>query len=92
MRASSPAASPPTLTGTRSVVFGPLQLRQRHVDRERARRAVDGEPLHADRAARHALGRGVERPAQRGDHIGAGAPVVADRNAKLRDAGLHVLR
>ena len=91
MRASSPAASPPTLTGMRSALFGRMQRRQRHVERERARLAVDREPLHADGAAGHALGAGVERPAQRRDHIGAGAPVAADRDAQPRGARLHVL-
>ena len=49
--------------------------------RERARGAVDREPLHADGAARHALRRRVERTAQGGDEIGAGAPVLADGRA-----------
>ena len=69
-------------TGMRSALFGRIELRQLQVDRERARLAVDREPLHADGAAGHALGRGVERTAQRRDHIGAAAPVVADRNAQ----------
>ena len=36
--------------------------------------------------------RGIERPAKRRDHIGAAAPVVADRDAQPRRARRHVLR
>ena len=68
----------------------PHQVRQLHVERERARGAVDREPLHADGAARHALRLRIERPAQRRDHVGAGAPILADRHRDLRGAGLHV--
>ena len=69
----------------------PLQRRQLHVERQRLRLAVDREPLHADRAARHALGLGVERTAQGRHHIGAGAPVGADRHPDARGAGCHLL-
>ena len=71
---------------------GPRELRRLHVHRERARLAVDAEPLHADGAAGHALRAGVERTPQGRDHIGAGAPVLADRNLQPRGARLHVLR
>ena len=43
---------------------GTRELRRGHVDRERARLAVDAEPLHADGAAGHALGVGVKRTPQ----------------------------
>ena len=36
--------------------------------------------------------RRVERTAQGGDHIGAGAPIAADGQADTRGAGFHVLR
>ena len=71
---------------------GPHQLRQLHVHRKRMRLAIDREPLHADGAARHPLGAGVERTAQRRHHIGAAAPVAADRNGQVGDARRHVLR
>ena len=70
----------------------PRELRRLHLDRQRARLAVDAEPLHADGAAGHALGVGVERTAKRRHHIGAGAPILADRNVQARGAGLDVLR
>ena len=57
----------------------PHQARQRHLECERARLAVDREPLQADRAAGHAACRLVERTAQRRHHIGARAPVAPDR-------------
>ena len=72
--------------------IGTQQRRQAHVERKRARFAVDREPLHADGAAGHALGAAVERAPQRCHHIGAAAPVVADRDAQLRGARGHVLR
>ncbi len=77
-RASSPGLSPASLIGTSSAELGRSVRRQLHVERERARRAVDREPLHADGAAGHALRRRIERTAQGGDEIGAGAPVPAD--------------
>ena len=90
-RASSPAANPSILIGTRSVVVRTPKLRELHVERERARLAVDREPLHANGAAGHALGFRVERPAQRRNHIGAIAPVFADIELDAGGAGLHVL-
>ena len=54
--------------------------RRLQIDGERLRRLVDREPLHADGAARHALRRRIERPAQGRNDIGAGAPVAADRD------------
>ena len=68
------------------------QARQRHLDAERACPLVDREPLQADGAAGHAARRLVERTAQRRHHIGARAPVAADRDRDLRGARLHVLR
>ena len=62
-------------------IVGPHGGRQLHVERERALRAVDREPLHADGAPRHALRRRIERTAQGRNQIGAGAPVLADRQA-----------
>ncbi len=69
----------------------PQQRRRLQIDGERLRRAVDGEPLHADGAAGHALRRRIERPAQGGDDIGARAPIGADRHLHLGNARLlHV--
>ena len=48
--------------------------------------------MHADGAARHALRRRIERPAQGRDEIGAGAPIAADRELHLRHALRHVGR
>ena len=57
MRASSPGVSPPSLTGMRSVRVRPhAASADSRFDRQRARLAVDREPLHADGAAGHALG------------------------------------
>jgi len=67
------------------------QPRQLHIDCERARFAVDGEPAHSDRTARHALGTRIERTAQRRDHIGSAAPIVADGHAQFRGARRYVL-
>ena len=67
---------------------GPHQRRQAHLERERACLAIDREPLQADGAAGQALGPGVERPAQGRDHIGAAAPVAADRDAQPRRSGV----
>ena len=66
------------------VEFGRSSAGGLQVDAERLRRAIDGKPLHADGAAGHALRRRVERPAQRRDQIGAGAPVAPDRQLHLR--------
>ena len=82
-RASSPALSPAILIGMSSALSGRMVPGKVIVERQRARRAVDGEPLHADGAARHALRRRVERTAQGRDQIGAGAPVLADRQDSL---------
>ena len=71
---------------------GPQQRRQGHVERKRARLAIDRKPLHADGPAGHAFRPGVERPAKRGDHIGAAPPIVADRDAQPRRARRHILR
>ena len=68
----------------------PQQRRRLDLDAERSRRAIDGEPLHANGAARHALRRRVERPPQCRDQIGARAPVAADRHLHLRDARLYL--
>jgi hypothetical protein len=46
--------------------------------------------MHADGAAGHALGFGVERTPQRREHIGAGAPIGADGQRKLGEAGLDM--
>ena len=93
MRASSPAPSPPTLTGSCSVVLG--RISDGAAFRSTASvfaRAIDGKPLHADGAARHALRRRIERPAQGRDQIGAGAPITADRQLHLGGARFHVAR
>ena len=66
--------------------------RQFHVERQGARGAIDREPLHADGAAGHALRRRVERTAQSGDQISAGAPILADGNRDLSGAGCDILR
>jgi hypothetical protein len=68
------------------------QCRRLEIDAERLSAAVDREPLHADGAARHALGRRVERPAQGRDEIRAGAPIAADGKLYLRRALRHVGR
>ena len=91
MRASSPAARPPIFTGMRKRAAGPRELRRLHAHGERARLAVDAEPLHADGAAGHALRAGVERTPQGRDDVSARAPVLADRNLQPRGARLHVL-
>ena len=71
---------------------GTQQRRQSEIDRECARLAVDGKPLHADGAAGHALGLRVERTPKRRHHISAAAPVAAGRDADARRAGLYVPR
>ena len=68
----------------------PHQRGRRQLDRKRARLLVDAEPFQPDRAARHALGRGIERTAQGRHHIGAGAPILADGNLDLRGAFLDI--
>ena len=47
---------------------------------------VEAEPLHADGAARHALQAFVQRAVEHGGDVGAGAPVVADRDVDLAAA------
>ena len=69
---------------------GTHQRRRRKIDAQRARLLVDAEPFQADRAARHALGGRIERTAQGRQHIGAGAPVLADGNLDLVGALLDV--
>jgi hypothetical protein len=70
---------------------GPRQRGQIEIDRECLSLAVDGEPLHADGAAGHALGRDVERAQQGGQRIAAIAPVASDRDADLVGSRLHLL-
>ena len=88
--ASSPGLSPPSLTGIFSVEFGRTSAGGDSLTCKRARLLVDAEPFQADRAARHALRGRIERTAQRRHHIGAGAPVLADRDLDLRGAFLDV--
>ena len=57
---------------------------------QRARLLVDAEPFQADGPAGHPQRGGIERPAQGRHHIGAGAPILADRNFDLRGAFLDV--
>jgi hypothetical protein len=59
-------------------------IRQVKGNADRMRGLVDGEPLHTDGAARHALRFRVEWPAQGGKHIRAGAPILADGKWQLR--------
>ncbi len=54
------------------------------------RLSVDAEPLHANGAARHALGGLIERTPQRGEHIGAGSPILADGDGKFYEPGPDV--
>ena len=61
-------------------------------DADGVRGLVDAEPLHADGAAWHALLRLVERPPERREHVGAGAPVVADGERKLDQPRLDIGR
>ena len=72
----------------------PQQRRRLQLHGKRLRRAIDREPFQADGPARHPFRRRIERPAQRRDQIGAGAPVGADRNFHLREArrNVHGLR
>ena len=66
------------------------QRRRREVDRQRAVLLVDAEPFQPDRAAGHAQRGGIERTAQGCQHIGAGAPILADGNFDLGGAFLDV--
>ena len=88
--ASSPALSPPSLTGIFRVVPGRTSGGGDKRDRKRARLLVDAEPFQADRPAGHPQRRRIERPAQRRQHIGAGAPVLADRDPDLLRAFLDI--
>ena len=72
--------------------LGPDALGQIHRHAERVRRLVDGEPGNADGAARHALRVHIERTPQGGEHIGAGAPILADGERQLGGAGFDLGR
>ena len=92
-RACSPAAQPADLDRDVQRIVWPHRRRQIHRHIERALGAIDREPLDADGAARHALGRLVERAAQGGDDIGTRPPILADRHRHLHGAGRgHILR
>ena len=69
---------------------GPHQRRRRQRDLQRARLLVDAEPFQPDRPSRHPQRRRIERTAQRRQHIGAGAPVLADGQLDLLGAFLDV--
>ena len=73
-------------------IVGPHGGRQLHIERERALRTVDREPLHADGAPRHTLRRGIERTTQGRDQIGAGAPALADGERHGHRPRFDVLR
>ena len=87
MRASSPAASPATLTGMRSALFGRSSCGR--LMSSASVRALRLTANHCTPMARPGMRSAlrIERTAQRCDHIGAAAPVVADRNAQPRGAG-----
>ena len=89
-RASSPALSPASLTGMRSVVSGRISAGQVERDADRVRCLVDAEPLHADGAARHALLGLVQRTPERRQHIGAGAPILAHLERQLDEPRLDL--
>ena len=91
-RASSPGVEPGKLDRHAERRLGPDAVGQIHRHAERVRRLVDGEPGNADGAARHALRVHVERTAQGGEHIGAGAPISADGERQLGGAGFDLCR
>ena len=57
------------------------------IDGERARRPVDLEPSHPERAARHALGGLVQRPVRQRHEVGPRAPLRLDRDRCRRALG-----
>ena len=93
MRASSPGGEPVDLHRDAQRAVRPHQRRQARGRRAsvRALRLIEN---HCTPMARPGMrcGLRVERAAQGGDHIGAAAPVVADRHAQPRGARRHVLR
>ncbi len=67
-------AEPAELDGQCQGAARPDLRRSLEIDLQRARRAVDREPRHAERASRQALRRLVERPVRERHDVGAGAP------------------
>ena len=64
-------------------------FRRRQRDGELLRARIDGQPLDADGAGRHARLLSIARPEQRRRDVGAGAPVFADRDVDGASAGRH---
>ena len=80
------------LDGHGEACAGAHLLRRAELDAERSRTLVDGQPRHADGAARHALRLFVHGTIEHGRSVGAGTPGAFDWKSNLAPTGgqLHL--